>query len=406
MFDFWKEVIINTGRLPITDGHMPNSTVGWPRFYAKTNVATPMFRVLRCADYKTENISNLTMTPGTYGTPAEGSLSLLDLGDGGQFRIKIELGLKQRYDSDYANAWSDFKKTFIVDYNDAYSNGLPDVDKINDLIKLAEPANYNIRCQASSGQASTSQYAVINVTCLDNHMTIKSMVLEQLVPDECSDGCSNMNYVVVREGNITDSELPFATGEWLIENLRFPSYPNLRHAAVNSEEMPIPGKLYTQFTFDYCVPRRGYTGQGAVGQQVDSITHHVFYVLNEIDPSVDETLTLAELFLETLGTAGVETARPFAVNKIELYYNNDAVDTIRIAKDSIDAEGGIVIEANLVGVDAVPTWILSDQPDWTVVPAVDGKSAQLVMPNAEVGMTAALTVAAGLVRKTVDIEII
>ena len=109
MFDFWKEVVINTGRLPITDGRMPNSTVGWPRFYAMepekefNGVTENTFRVLRCADYKTENISNLTMTPGTYGTPAEGSLNLLGLGSG-QFRIKIELGLKQRYDSDYANA--------------------------------------------------------------------------------------------------------------------------------------------------------------------------------------------------------------------------------------------------------------------------------------------------------------
>ena len=398
MFDFWKEVVINTGRLPITDGCMPNTSMGWPRFYAKTNVAIPILRVLRCADYQSDRIQNLKVTPGTYGSPAEGNLTL---GVDGQYRIKIELGLKQRYDSDYANAWSDFKKTFVVEYNDNNPNGMLDVDNVNNLIKLAEPANYKIHCYAAAGMNPS-----LVVRCLDNHMTIKSLVLEQLVPDECSDGCSNMNYSVVAKGDIIDSQLPFATGEWLIENLRFPSHPNVRYAAVNSEELPIPGKLYTQFSFDYCVPRRGYTGQGAVGQQVDSITHHVFYVLDEIDPLAEESMTLAELFLESLGAVGIEVAIPFSMKKIELYYNNDAVDTIRIAKDSIDAEGEIVIEANLVGVDTVPTWTLSDQPDWTVVPSTDGKSAQLVMPNAEVGMTAALTVAAGLVRKTVDIEII
>ena len=63
-----------------------------------------------------------------------------------------------------------------------------------------------------------------------------------------------------------------------MRNLRFPTYANLQYGAVNSEELPIPGEIYTQFTFQYAVPKRGLSGMSAVGQQLMSVTTHTFYV--------------------------------------------------------------------------------------------------------------------------------
>ena len=174
-------------------------------------------------------------------------------------------------------------------------------DAINKALSLADTSNYNLAYFVSMPN-SNNQYFTIDFTCLDPHMVITSLVLEKLEPTECGTTCSDVEYTVVATGDITTpGKVPFATGEWLIKNLRFPSYPNLRYEAVNADERPIPGKLYKQITFDYCVPRRGYTGQGAVGQMINSVTHHVFYVLDEIDPMVDSSKTLADYFIAELG---------------------------------------------------------------------------------------------------------
>lgn len=71
---------------------------------------------------------------------------------------------------------------------------------------------------------------------------------------------------------------PFATGEWLIENLRFPSYPNIRWAAVGESNRPIPGESYTMFSFAYESPRPGLGGLSGVGQKLEAVTRHIYYV--------------------------------------------------------------------------------------------------------------------------------
>ena len=68
---------------------------------------------------------------------------------------------------------------------------------------------------------------------------------------------------------------PFATKEWIIENLRFPTYPNIRYASAST--MPT-ADLYTEFAFTYRVPRVGLGGLSGVGQALDAVTRHIFYV--------------------------------------------------------------------------------------------------------------------------------
>jgi hypothetical protein len=71
---------------------------------------------------------------------------------------------------------------------------------------------------------------------------------------------------------------PFATGQWLIENLRFPTYPNVRWAAPGFEDRPVPGQVYVQYSFAYDSPRPQFGGLSGVGQKVDAVTRHIYYV--------------------------------------------------------------------------------------------------------------------------------
>lgn len=71
---------------------------------------------------------------------------------------------------------------------------------------------------------------------------------------------------------------PFATGEWLIENLRFPSYPNIRFHAVGKDNYPIASELYSMISFEYRSPRPGLGGVSGVGQVLEAATRHIYYV--------------------------------------------------------------------------------------------------------------------------------
>lgn len=97
---------------------------------------------------------------------------------------------------------------------------------------------------------------------------------------------------------------PFATGEWLIENLRFPSYPNVRYAGIGEANRPIPGEKYTMFSFAYESPRPGLGGLSGVGQKMEAVTRHIYYVRGEVSTAGSPAANFATL-LGNLGTVTV-----------------------------------------------------------------------------------------------------
>ena len=81
----------------------------------------------------------------------------------------------------------------------------------------------------------------------------------------------------VTVSNTQNRVAPFATKEWIIENLRFPTYPNIRYNSVGN----VPTEaLYDELAFTYAVPRVGLGGLSGVGQGLTAVTRHIFYVPN------------------------------------------------------------------------------------------------------------------------------
>ena len=76
---------------------------------------------------------------------------------------------------------------------------------------------------------------------------------------------------------ITPGKPGFGTVRHIMTNLRLPTTVNTHWLAPNQEERPIPGGCYTQYSVIIKVPR-SITGMGAVGQYMESVTTHVFYV--------------------------------------------------------------------------------------------------------------------------------
>ena len=97
-----------------------------------------------------------------------------------------------------------------------------------------------------------------------------------------------------------DGVEPFATGEWLVENLRFPTYPNIRWAAPGFEDRPVPGVVYVQYSFAYDSPRPQFGGLSGVGQKVEAVTRHIYYVPENLAADFEAAFT-------DLGVSIVET---------------------------------------------------------------------------------------------------
>jgi hypothetical protein len=249
MFDFRKEVIINSDKLSAEDGGL-----------TRVSADGSTLRVLRCADYIKGQIKNPVYVAPKAGSPAKAQL----VAQSKPCQVVIKIGLDNtRMHGEYANDWAKLEKTLIFE---AASGTVADqVAALKEVIK-ANPI------------VSVTDGGVI--TCKDVHQIIKSV---EVFDEEGALLTSFDKAGTIAAGKIVVGERPVNTGDLLTENLRFPSYPNLRYAAEHEEERPTEGALYHLFVFDYESPRVGLHGQGAVGQQITSVTTHAFYVKDGLD---------------------------------------------------------------------------------------------------------------------------
>jgi hypothetical protein len=145
--------------------------------------------------------------------------------------------------------------------------------KMMEAIELAIPAdNKFIVVDAEKGTLEGTS----------NYMTFDKVMLEWYDPTKC-DRCEG-EYALVAAGDdlceIVANKEDFATAKWILENLRFPTYPNIRYASA-STQMPIEGKVYNEYSFLYSVPRVGLGGLSGVGQSLEAVTRHIFFVPND-----------------------------------------------------------------------------------------------------------------------------
>ena len=304
MFDFWKEVIINSEYLPIEEG-TDNEGNPLKRFSAigpddlknpdnlekYKGVRDPIFRVLRCADYKTKYVADegkFYMTPGNAGECGGVVIPTTEVPSAGAYRFVLDLSLAKQHYCEFARPWLEPHKSIIADFVTT-GNTEEDLKNLYNALKLAVE-NTTI---AKVHLVNTSGGKIIAIVLSNPYIKIDKCVLQALTGENNCD----LAYTTITELPFTENVEPFATGEWLVENLRFPTIANRRYTAEHTDEMPIPGMVYTQFTFDYTVPRRGLTGQGAVGQTLTSTTHHVFYVREGLEAKFKTALETAGLSL-------------------------------------------------------------------------------------------------------------
>lgn len=335
MFDYTKETILNS----VTDKNV--------------QAITGLLRIFRVGeykvDYKSTNIADgkVYKAKGTEGTKATATITAVAGNSGsnaGKYRVTVNMKNNSKFYADYATAVWKFQKPIYAEFTvvgDSTDNTAALMaTKIANAIKLALPEN-------NKYITVTVDDDDVIITATDATDMFESVVIEKYEPNSVlpSEGQYVVSTVV---GTIakTDNKVPFATGDWLIENLRFPSYPNTRYNSINGDEKPVPGQLYTQYSFRYIAERKNLSGIGSVGQRLVSITNHVFYI-----PS-----TLEAIFEAKLKTAFGENV--MAQEKLIEIIGNDSIakgSTVTLMANAYNIEGGEVAPVDI-------TWALVDEP--------------------------------------------
>lgn len=205
---------------------------------------------------------------------------------GQHVQILIELGLDNDYRGDYGSALWYFRKPILVDvvlpeHNEAAAK------VIYDAITAAIPEEYKFVNTSYSG-------GNVTIDGSDSYQKVRKVVISRYDCDERCAGSSeepveivNVSAGALKKGNdyvtYTPNNVEFGTYEYLLHNLRLPTYANLRFTSPSAPEMPVPGVKYTQFSFAYCVPRGiHFGGLSVAGQTNHSTTLHTFFVVSSL----------------------------------------------------------------------------------------------------------------------------
>ena len=287
MFNYTHEVIINSNVGTLTAGGESEAKIfgtgETSRFATYTDDVCNVKHLVieRGGDYRKDLIfprgeGVIFKTPGYNGEYATLTVTAPDdlkAGDVLQFSVFVKL-LDPAAIAEYAYPnWASFGKPIMVGFT--HKDGKEFADELVEALKLAIPYNNKFVTVKKDGTS-------VKLTASMFGMEFTNAKLEKLVEGAC-DGCQFDKYELVKDDyETTPTKVPFGTGEKLIENYRFPTYGNVRYAALNSDEMPIPGALYTMYSFSYDSPRPGFGGISGVGQKVDAVTRHIYWVNNAV----------------------------------------------------------------------------------------------------------------------------
>lgn len=272
--------------------------------------------------------------------------SLEGVGDkvAGIYRIAIYLGLSMNsQDSFYANDMVYKGKPLYIEFPIKGENA----GTAADAAKAKSIADKYMLFTAQDKVLNvTTENATIRFEGVNGYQQIKKAVLQKFDPDAIQIDCCSTDgdYVTIIEGIpatwtivdgvVTVADTGVADGKkgvtpganqtliepgveefggynWIIHNLRLPTYANSYFWSPTRVEMPVVGGQYNQYIIQICKDRDGIAGE-VVGQRAQSVTNHVFWVPKALATSFETTLGTLKAIETGAGTADTELADPFA----------------------------------------------------------------------------------------------
>ena len=304
MFNYIKETIINdvTNKCVVTDDKGLKT--------GDAGVGTLSTLVIkRGGNYKFNQICDQKVfkTVGVNGVNATLTIDpskLTASQDYYQYAIFVSTPSQELADYAYPN-WQEFGKPILIETTATSAADLVEV------FKLALPVD--------------NPFYTVEVSSSKVLITFKEswMKVQEARVFETKDGVTTENTTSGLVA-ITSNTEEFATAKWLVENLRFPSYPNIRYNHLYADESPVAGTLYNQYAFQYIVKHSVPGGLSSVGQVVNSITTHVFYVPQASASTFEGFFTNNGCTMDTT-SGNVSSMDPYSVDFAGV---NAAIDAI------------------------------------------------------------------------------
>lgn len=293
MFEFTTTNIINSN---------VDTTSGKTKISA--DATNHIFKVLRVGEFKKDNIVSLYKRAGYNGSKSTATFTAptAPSSDTDYYRIVLTLKALRWAPEILANAASVYKmKDLTIEFK--VSTGQT-ATQIGDAIVAA--VKYHQQDQYPLITASNTT-GTVTITAVNEYLNFTSAKLQKLVsattsvyPDD------QLKFVDNASGTIVKGKEGFGTYMYIIANLRIPTLEARRFASPTEEELPLAGTLYNQYTISYKVDA-GSMGTDAVGDQVTSVTTHVFFVLSTLATAFETAITSAGITFNTVGDDGALT---------------------------------------------------------------------------------------------------
>lgn len=272
MFDFQKEVVLNSldSVKKFENGFRVDGML------YKSEYVGPVYKTEAVDGAKAKLVIDLDKVKGSDVKNVENVMQFV-----------IELGLDNDYRGDFGSVLFYFRKPIVVTMD--VNSDVDTVAKAFEKAGVVDYKLYNVYTAKSEnkpeGVNPTGNQIVLVMA--DNYITVRKAEVMDLV---CDGACGEVGQVSklaytfdLKDSSVyTKNNVGFGTYDYMIHNLRLPTYANIRFASPAESEMPVKGGKYTQYSFEYTVPRR-LGGLSVAGQKTESTTIHTFFVLNSLD---------------------------------------------------------------------------------------------------------------------------
>lgn len=237
--------------------------------------------------YKNEYVGPVYKTEAVDGAKAKLVINMEDVNNKvtNVMQFVIELGLDNDYRGDFGSVLFYFRKPIVVTMTAGSS--VSDVAKAFEKAGVVDYKLYNVYTAESKDKPEGVNPGANDIVLVmsDNYITVRKAEVMDLV---CDSNCGSDQMQVsekvhtfdLKDSSVyTKNNVGFGTYDYMIHNLRLPTYANIRFASPAESEMPVKGGKYTQYSFEYTVPRR-LGGLSVAGQKTESTTIHTFFVLS------------------------------------------------------------------------------------------------------------------------------
>ena len=286
MYQFTKETIINSNL---------DSNGTSTRFSASNGV----FNVLRSGNFKAVEV--LSCYKNGYVAPEKEKLvKTIALSPTATkvYRLYVKLNRINSYTSDFSN---DMSYNALEKYYEVTGVAADLVAPAANLVAAFETIiNKENRIKDNPYFTVSKDSDELTLKVVDEYTHFVKVEIQEITTSLTGYDSFTVVEDVLGGGTLTPGKEGFGTIKQITKNLRLPTLANTNWLALNQEEKPVAGGQYTQYSIKIMTNRGDMGGVSAMGQNVESITTHIFYVLSTLVTDWEKALATAGISIDTV----------------------------------------------------------------------------------------------------------